>query len=93
MTVGMKRLLPLLVIVACGCTKAVDVRESETASMEAVESAAPVSEAAKLAANEGGATASAFPSSTPPTDKASVTPEKYWVKLEQLDEKHEGHGE
>ena len=91
----MKRLLPLLVVVACGCSQAVDQRVGAQAAGEGG-NPIPQTAAAEWAANEGGQTASAFPGNTPPTDKASVTPDKYWVKLEALDKAHHpagGHGE
>lgn len=91
MNLAMKRLLPLLAIVACGCSQAVDNRVSESGPVSH-ENPAPLSLASENAANQGGQTAASFPSITPPTDKASVTPNKYWVNLEALNEGHEaGH--
>lgn len=93
MNLAMKRLLPLLALVACGCTQAVDSRVSDAGEGSHHEPA-PMSLASENAANQGGDTASAFPSTTAPTDKPSVTPNKYWVDLEALHEGHaEGHGE
>jgi hypothetical protein len=91
----MKRFLPFLllaaVVAAVGCDTEPDVVTETEHSTDHSEAAnglmdhdvAAYAPATDYASAEGGLTASAFPSETPPTDKPSVTPHGYWIPVKE----------